>query len=197
MYRFLESICFKGGAYQLLELHQQRVNQTFIRFFPQHQPIELRKVLPEVAGVQRSKVRLEYEAKKWDIQVNEYSIKRIETLKVISTEEIDYRFKYADRGLLNQLFAQRSGAEDILIAKNGKLTDSYYANVILKKENEWVTPKSCLLKGVKRQWLLNQHIIKEEDIDIRQLKNYSEISLINAMLDPGEVTIPISKVLID
>jgi 4-amino-4-deoxychorismate lyase len=120
----------------------------------------------------------------------------VETLRAVSSNDVDYEYKYADRNYLKQLFARRSGADDILIIKDGMLTDSYYANVILRKGNDWITPTTCLLNGVKRQWLISQQIIREEQVSIDDIQGFSEIGLINAMLHPDEMTIPTTRILL-
>ncbi len=197
MYSFLESICFRSGAYQLLDYHQQRINRTFDHFFPDKLPPDLKKILPALAGHTKKKVRLEYHPDGHDLQVTEYQVKDIKRMKVVESNEIDYDFKYADRSQLHQLFQQRGEADDILIIRDGKVTDSYYANVIFQaNDGEWITPKSRLLNGVKRQYLLDRNIIREKSIRLEDMKDYSQVCLINAMLDPGEVVIPTSQIMV-
>lgn len=86
-------------------------------------------------------------------------------------------------------------AIDILIVKNGLITDTSYSNVILYNGKEWFTPKSFILNGVKRQYLLNTGKIKEIKITLDNLKNFEKISLINAMLEPQDIEICIENIL--
>jgi 4-amino-4-deoxychorismate lyase len=75
------------------------------------------------------------------------------------------------------------------------VTDSSYANVVLrKKDGTWVTPSSCLLKGTRRAQLLNDKSISEAEISVADLEKYSEIRLINAMkgIDDSK-SIPVSE----
>jgi 4-amino-4-deoxychorismate lyase len=82
---------------------------------------------------------------------------------------------------------QRGGSDDILIIKNGMVTDTSYSNVIFRdKIGNWVTPSTCLLKGTRRLNLLKNRIITETDIRVSDLKYYNEIRLINAMIGIGD-----------
>jgi 4-amino-4-deoxychorismate lyase len=52
-----------------------------------------------------------------------------------------------------------------------------------------------LLNGVKRQALLASGVLIEKTITIDDLAQYECVSLINAMLDPGEVVVPITNII--
>ena len=73
--------------------------------------------------------------------------------------------------------------DDILIVKNGLITDSSFCNIIFKNEEGLFTPLNPLLKGTKRQYLLDKNIIKEREIYLQNLNEYNEVILINAMID--------------
>ncbi len=194
MYKFLESICFKSGAYQSLAFHQNRIDETFKKYFTEERPIQLEKALPSLHGESRKKVRLTYDNNQFETNVQEYIPKAISKLKIIDADKLNYSFKFADRSPLNELFDQKGIADDILIIQEGKVTDSSYANLIFWNGSEWFTPTSYLLNGVKRKQLIQQGFIKERVISENDLDQYSKVGLINAMLDPNEITIPISKV---
>ena len=53
----------------------------------------------------------------------------------------------------------------------------------------WLTPKHPLLMGTKRASLLEKHVLKEADISVETLMNAQKVSLINAMIDLGEIEI--------
>ena len=90
---------------------------------------------------------------------------------------------------------KNESAIDILIVKNGLITDTSYSNIILYNGKEWFTPKSFILNGVKRQYLLNTGKVKEIKITLENLKNFEKISLINAMLEPQDIEIGIENIL--
>ena len=90
--------------------------------------------------------------------------------------------KVNDRSELNILFAQRHDADEILIIKQGMVTDSFYANVAFLNGNKWYTPRTFLLPGTQRAFLLDCGVIEEADISENDIYNYSHIRLFNAMV---------------
>ena len=89
----------------------------------------------------------------------------------------------------------KSKADEIIIVKNNHLTDTSYSNVLFKKGKEWFTPKTYLLNGVQRQNLLKNKKIKEAEITLQNLKEYSHFQIINAMNDFDDMFVyPISKI---
>ncbi len=194
MFRFLETICFQKEAYGLLDYHQARIDRTFEHFYPNTTPFNLHEILPGLSSEGKIKVRLRYDEHNHDIGIVDYTQKSISRLLVVEAEKLDYSFKYLDRSMLSQHLPADNKAE-ILIIINDIITDTSYSNVIFKQNNHWYTPSSYLLNGVKRQRLLDQGIITERPISRQDIADYSEISLINAMLDPGDITLPIDKII--
>ena len=96
---------------------------------------------------------------------------------------LDYSFKYADRTEWNALLEQKTGCDDILIVKNGYITDTSFSNVVFENETGLFTPSTYLLAGTKRQSLLQKGIIKEAEISIENIGLYSKLYLINTMID--------------
>jgi 4-amino-4-deoxychorismate lyase len=102
---------------------------------------------------------------------------------MVVDNEIDYQFKYTDRARLEEL-KRRTKADEILIVKNGYITDTSFSNIIFFDwENKWVTPATPLLKGTKRKELLEKGMIHEKEIRPYDLKDFTKARLINAMLD--------------
>ena len=66
--------------------------------------------------------------------------------------------------------------------RNGLITDTSYANVAFYNGKDWITPSRPLLMGVKRTELFEQKKIRAADICTRQLGDFSEIKLFNAMI---------------
>ena len=194
--KFIESICYQRGDYQLIEYHQKRINRTFHRFFPNETPINLIDVLPELKVEERYKVRMIYSSDVIDIEYEQYMIRPINSLKLVTDDRIDYSFKYENRESLTSLFTQREGCDDIMIIKEGHVTDSYYANLAFYDGSKWVTPTTHLLAGVKRQSLLDKEELTEIPISIQDLQKFHYISPINAMLDLAEIKIPIANIVL-
>ncbi len=113
----------------------------------------------------------------------------VKSLKLVENNEIDYHFKYSDREKLNLLFELRGNCDDILIVKNGLITDSFVANVVLFDGLSWWTPDTPLLPGTQRSRLLQQKKIGKCRITPADLSKYQKIGLINAMQDLEEMPV--------
>tara|TARA_B100000609_G_C16991406_1_gene318910 strand:+ start:107 stop:646 length:540 start_codon:yes stop_codon:yes gene_type:complete len=178
----------------LIDLHQERINATYSQFFPTHSPIKLRSILPEISGNEKRKVRLIYDSNQHKIEVQLYKQKNIDSLKLIIDHQIHYAYKYEDRNQINRLLHQFPDFDDIIVIVDNCITDSSYANLTFWNGQKWVTPSTYLLNGVKRQHLLNNHKIIESTIHPEDIQQFEKVSLINAMLDPGELCLDINKI---
>jgi 4-amino-4-deoxychorismate lyase len=72
---------------------------------------------------------------------------------------------------------------DVLIVKNGLITDTSFANIAFSDGNKWYTPDTPLLKGTQRAYYLAQGILTERRISPADLRGFTKARLINAMLD--------------
>jgi len=79
--------------------------------------------------------------------------------------------------------------DDIIIVKNGFVTDSFAANILFLDGVQWITPTTPLLNGTKRQFLLDQGIIAEKEIREEDIRTYQKVGLINAMIDFDEMPV--------
>jgi len=138
---------------------------------------------------------VEYDQKAHSVTQSPYQRKPIKSLRLVKVPELDYRYKYADRNRLTEQYKQRGAADDIWIVMDGKLTDSYFANVCLWDGMQWSTPKSYLLNGVMRQSLIASGELHEKNIAVDDLPNYQKIGLINAMNGLGDLTLPTSAII--
>ncbi len=190
--RFIESICYQDGEYQNLDLHQERLNNTCFNFFGEAL-YDLRELLPEIEDERTHKVRFTYDNSTHSCEAIPYAKLPIQTLQVVNTSWFDYSFKYADRSILHELL-NSSSADEIIICIDELVTDCSYANLAFWDGKEWLTPDSPLLKGVRRTQLLNEGKIKEAAIRCDDLATFEKVALINAMLDLGDLEIPVAKV---
>jgi 4-amino-4-deoxychorismate lyase len=184
MFRLIETIRLENGDFDNLEYHQRRINLSLQNLFSSFRAIELKTLLdnsnPPSSGL--FKCRLTYDERKHQLEYEPYTIRAITSLKVVEANTIMYPFKYSDRSMLNILFSKREEADDVLIVKNGMVTDTSYANIVFKREDQWITPANCLLKGTMRQYLLDSKKIKEEVILSIDVRTFEKFKLINAML---------------
>ena len=96
---------------------------------------------------------------------------------------------------LNSLLKYKDGCDDILIIKNGLITDISFANICFYNGKNWYTPSTPLLKGTCREKLLKQNSIIEKEIGISDLDYFSHFTIINAMRgEELSELIPVKKI---
>lgn len=120
-----------------------------------------------------------------------YSPRPIRRLKLVECDSIDYSRKYADRRALEALREKREECDDVLIVKNGLITDTSYSNIVFFDGREYFTPDSFLLNGCKRRELLESGRIKQRRITAAQMQEFLCAYMINAMLDMEDNPFPI------
>lgn len=140
------------------------------------------------------KTRIIYDTEVRKIEFVPYEVSPIQSLKFVHSDTISYVHKFLDRSVLQKLFIQRGDADDILIVKNGFITDTYYANIIFRNKDVWHTPRTCLLKGTMRQYLLDAGLIVEADIDVNNYLHYQSFKLINSMLGMDGPEVPVASI---
>ena len=185
MYRLVETIRSENGNLNNLEFHNERMMKTLFELFGLKKDIDLSKIIymPDSAIRGIYKCRVEYDNEIRKTEFIRYNLKSIKSLKVIEDNTINYSFKFTERRSIERLWEKRNECDDILIIKNGFITDTSYANVIFRDmSGVWYTPSTYLLPGTRRESLLRQGKIKEAKIGYHDLENYTELKLINAML---------------
>ena len=184
MFPLFETIQVFNGEYQNLELHQQRMLSSAEILWGCKSPI-LDKVLIDIPKkYQQGKVkcRLSYNKDNVEIVFSNYFLPKIDSLKIVDTKSFDYSMKYSDRSKLNNLFPQKGICDDVIIVIDSNITDTSFCNIVVDIENSLFTPKTPLLKGIRRQAYIDEGRIKEAIISIDDIKNSNGIYLINAMI---------------
>ncbi len=181
----VESIKVKSGVLYNIQLHNARFNKTRKDLFGINKPVDLRDFVevPQTDNEIIYKLRILYGPEIEKIEFIPYHIRKVETLKLVHSDDIEYQYKFADRTNLDKLLELKDNCDDILIIKNGFVTDTSYSNIAFYDNSQWLVPETYLLNGTKRQFLLNNKIVKQISIKIEDLKNFSYARLINAMLD--------------
>ncbi len=190
---FIETIRIEDGKVYNLDYHIERFNRTRAAFWKGSIPIDLRALVSpqSLAGIY--KCRVVYGREIEEITYVPYQMRDVSSLRLVVADTVDYTYKSTNREKLNALYAQRKMADDILIVKEGCLTDTSIANIALYDGHTWFTPARPLLRGTKRAELLDRKLIVEKDIPQISLKDYSHIMLFNAMIDWERVTLPINE----
>jgi 4-amino-4-deoxychorismate lyase len=187
MKRLLETIKIQDGIIQNIIYHNQRFNRTRRHFWENSISIDLYEyiIIPEEFKSGTVRCRVLYEAEIEEVQFINYVKKPINSLKLVETD-LEYSFKWENRNEINKLVEQNKDFDDILMVKNGLITDTSYANIVFKKEDIFFTPKSPLLPGTKRQKFIDELSIIEIDIKPSNLNQYSHFAVINAFNDLEE-----------
>jgi 4-amino-4-deoxychorismate lyase len=180
-----ETICVQQGRLsKLLPYHQARLNRTREAVWPDSEPIDLQSLLivPDSVGPEKYKCRVTYGAEVVTIEWEKYLFRSIQSLRLIEDNYLDYAFKYKNRTALNALHAQRGTCDDVLIVKNGLITDTSYANVAFFDGTSWYTPAQPLLPGTQRAFLLDEGVIFPKEISAEDLSQYRAVKWFNAMV---------------
>jgi 4-amino-4-deoxychorismate lyase len=187
MSQLFETIKFQNGILHNIEYHNARLNKSRNKVFGCHDTIDLRDFIHTPKSLDRNvyRCRVVYSEKIEQVEFLSYSIKRVTTLKLVECDTIEYNHKWVDRKCFEDLLTDID-TDDILIVKNGFITDTSYANIVFYDGFKWVTPSTPLLRGTKREKLLNEKTISEADIKKNDLKLFSKAVLINAMMDLEE-----------
>jgi 4-amino-4-deoxychorismate lyase len=199
MFRLLESIRLQNGNFHRLSYHQQRMDRSVKELFGQKNSINLFEnlkgyTLPSKTGLY--KCRVVYATQIESVEFIPYEAKPINSLKVVYDQEIEYAHKYIDRNEIGALFNQRQYCDDILIIKNGFVTDSSFSNIIFYDGVNWITPNTPLLKGTMRQFLLDTAEIKTGPIQVQDIPSFKSFRLINAMRAFDGPEIDVSKIVL-
>ena len=194
----VETIKINNGVPLNLEYHNERLTRSVKELFGKVLFMDLREKIevPSFArnGIFRCRVEYDYDIRK--IEFLPYRIKPVYSLKIIERDDIEYRHKYVDRTQINEMLAMCGINDDFLLIRNEMVTDTSYANIVFRNErDEWYTPASYLLPGTKRASLLRSGIIRETEITVSDIKNYSEARLINALIDINDTQgIPVNRI---
>lgn len=178
----VESIkIFEGKAWNV-EYHNYRMNKSRRELFGVTRMLDLNNYIKLPAGLGNGlyKLRVLYDREAVSASLESYAIKSIRTLIPVINNSIEYLHKYEDREEITKM-ASNSGADDIIIIKNGRVTDSSFANIVFYDGQKWITPNTFLLEGTQRKYLLNSGLIYEDEIKTADLKKFKGVKLINAL----------------
>jgi 4-amino-4-deoxychorismate lyase len=139
--------------------------------------------VPEFVTNERHKLRITYDKQIQDVRWEKHVPRQIRKIKMVYDESVDYSYKYDNRTALNDLYERRVDADEILIIKNGMVSDTFYCNVAFFNGQDWFTPTTNLLPGTQRSFLLDTGIVKETEISEKDIMKYTHIRLFNALTD--------------
>jgi 4-amino-4-deoxychorismate lyase len=192
-----ETIRVFNGVPQHLVWHEGRMNCARMELWEASNPLFLEPEIsvPEEFSAGSVRCNIYYGPEIGQVSFTKYEKRAVRSLKRVNCDEIDYHLKYSDRAPLETLFLLRGNCDEIIIVKNGLITDTSMSNLIFFNGKNWFTPARPLLKGTCRERLLAEGKLIEQDIRAGNLQQFTACKLINSMRDPdSEDCIPISNI---
>ena len=175
--QFFETIRCEDEEVLNLEYHQKRISRTIGKninlgeyIYPPSEKLLKCKVIYDKNEV-------------LDISYSPYKPRVIKSFKILVDDNIKYLYKAVNREDIDNLYKQKENCDEIIIIKDGFVTDTSIANIAIYKDEVWLTPKKPLLSGTTRARLLENNSIKETNITLDELLNCEKIALMNAMID--------------
>ncbi|HHD79496.1 MAG TPA: hypothetical protein ENK90_01400 [Epsilonproteobacteria bacterium] len=176
----LETIKIEEGKISNLEYHQKRCDLSRASLFQTTHSLKLSSYIhPPSKGLYRC--RIIYNKQIHSIEYIPYTPKDVSTLKIVPSA-IEYAFKYANRDALNTLVKTYADVDEIIIEKDGYISDTSIANIAFYDGEKWITPSSPLLKGTMRAKLIDEGFLHLRDIQKEDLSKYTQVALMNAMI---------------
>jgi len=176
----LETIKIEEGIIFNLPYHQARCTQSRKALYGSTDKLNLKAhIMAPPKGLYRC--RILYAEKIHSIEYIPYVPKVITSLKII-TSNVEYPYKYANRDSLDTLLHNAQSYDEILIEKEGYLTDTSIANIAFYDGEQWVTPQNPLLKGTMRERLIDEGFLQTKEIKVDDISQFTQVALMNAML---------------
>jgi len=176
----LETIRIEGGEALHLDYHNKRLNRSRAQLFYSNDTLDLKRyITPPDKACYRCRVLYDKGIRK--IEYHPYYPKDIRSIAVIESD-IEYPFKYADRSLFDSLLSASPRSDEVLIVRNGSLTDTTIANIAFLKNGRWITPDQPLLRGTTRERLIDEGFLTPEPIRKEEISNFHGFALMNAMI---------------
>lgn len=194
MCQFIETIRIENGKALNLGFHNYRFNKTRRDIFECNLPVNLADYIQPGEYIERTKCRIEYQDEVEKVEYQPYTIRPVKSLRMVTSDGLDYTYKSSNRQKLDELFKQKGEADDILIIRDGFLTDTSIANIALWNGEQWETPEKPLLEGTMRASLLGKGLIVPAAIRPHDLSRYSRVRLFNAMIGFGEIDFSVEEI---
>ena len=184
MYPLFETLCIDNGHIRNTEWHCRRFETSYgslYRHCPTYSLLDNTHISSEYnTGIFR--LRISYNESSTKTEIEPYITKNIMRLKVWAVApSFDYSLKYTDRSVINNLFSQRGCCDDVLIIKDGMVTDTSVCNIVFFDGQKWITPSTPLLCGTARARLLTNGTIEERPVAESDIHKFEAFRLINAL----------------
>ena len=166
----------------MLPYHAARMERTLKECLGIRAGWRLEEILPlpgDIDPVQKCRILYGKDVFKTEWQPYQRTIHKGHLL--VHDDTLDYRYKYADRQSIEKHVLKAPEYHDVIIVRDGMITDASYSNLVFYDGEHWVTPAKPLLPGVMRAYLLDSGTISERDMHIDDLRAYPVFKKINAL----------------
>jgi len=178
MTELLETIKIEDGQVMNIEWHNKRCNKSRLELFQEKKLLNLEEfIVAPKEGLYRC--RIVYDREVNSVEYIPYTPRELNSFKIVKSN-INYNYKYNDRKELNSLI--KKGYDEVIIEKNGYLTDTTIANIAFYDGSRWFTPSKPLLAGTIREKLLKEEFLIVKNIKSQDIQSYSHFALMNAMI---------------
>ncbi|HHD81834.1 MAG TPA: hypothetical protein ENK82_08170 [Campylobacterales bacterium] len=179
MLLLFETLKIEDGKIFNVKWHNKRLNKSRKELFNLSTELDLLDYLtsPPSLGLYRCKVI--YNETILSVEYFPYQAKLFKNFQ-IRPSQIRYDYKYLNREELESL--KNNPFDDVIIEKEGFLTDTSIANIAFYDRENWLTPKTPLLEGTTRARLLQKGFLKASPIKKEMIKNYTYFALMNSMI---------------
>lgn len=200
MRTLLESLRCEDGRLVDPQAHVARMRQSRSALWGCTAEPDLMEAFERVRGrIGRGlwKLRVLYDTQIRAVEAAPYTARQWRSAGLVDARGLEYAHKFARRTELERLEgrARAAGADAALIVKGGELTDFSYANAAFFDGTAWFTPAAPLLEGTRRRRLLDAGRIEPARIHIADMRHFTLVSPINAMLDLGDIRVPVARLL--
>lgn len=182
----LETIKIENRLICNLEWHNARLNKSRNALLDLEESLDLATIIkiPDDLGDGTYRCRVLYGHEIDEINFLPHQTRLVCSLRMIHCNDIEYGYKYADRRKLEELYEMRGACDEILIIKDGYITDTSISNIVFRlPDGLWLTPVTPLLKGTMRTYLLETGQIAEAVLRPEDLPLLTEARMINCMMD--------------
>jgi 4-amino-4-deoxychorismate lyase len=177
----LETIRIEEGKPRHLFWHEERMNRSRRELFGAEEPLRLERYLTGIPSSGLWRCRVLYRQGIEKVETLPYKGKVFRHFALVEFTG-EYAYKYADRRNFERLLAEHPDVDDLILCRNGMLTDTTIANLALKIDGRWLTPAAPLLRGTTRARLLSEGRLEEAPLPCAMLERAEELALMNAML---------------
>jgi 4-amino-4-deoxychorismate lyase len=180
-----ETIRIRNCVAENLEYHQERMDRSCKVLFGKLVQKRLTEIIKkeEVPGNSLFKCRIIYDNEIRKVEYLPYQPVVIKSLKIVNADDIIYHHKFFDRSAFKKMKKNNPDADELLLTRNGLITDTTFTNAAFYDGKSWFTPEEPLLAGTRRRRLIQEGRIIPAQILSKEIHCYQKVSLFNAMLD--------------